>query len=111
MLIVAEKIFSLIICCCANFRRANFEREPRLQSPSLLEVKKFSLRKPSALVCGLFYCSVMNQQSCVCVKTKILNFIADHVRIKRFFDFIFSRIVIERHRYQNSLEVEMTKKV
>lgn len=109
---MAEKICSLITCRCVNFHRANFES--RFRSPSL-KVKKFSLRRRSArlwIVLLFHYKPTKIAPSCVYVKTKSTSFIAGRVRTnnKRIFDSIFSWIVIERHGYQDSLKVEMTKK-
>lgn len=83
---VTGKICSLIICC-ANFHRANFELH--FQSPSLLEVKTFSLQKCSFvwIVLLFHYKPTKIALSYVYVKTKNSNFIADRIR-KIFFDSI-----------------------
>lgn len=81
---MTEKICSLSICRCANFHRANFELH--FQSPSLLEVKTFSLQKYSFVWIVLLFYYEPTKIALSYVKIKNSYFIK---RIRKIFLILF----------------------
>lgn len=88
---VTGKICSLIICC-ANFHRVNFELH--FQSPSLLEVKTFSLQKCSFVwIASLFHYEPTKIALSYIYKTKNSNLVNRICKI-----FFYSLFLEWQHR-------------